>query len=50
MTSPPYLMQISSRIHYTAGEISASRAEHGPLTLTANLLYSIFSLTHTDIQ
>lgn len=46
MTSPPYLMQISRRIHYTAWEISTSRAEQGPLTLTDNLLFSIF-FTHT---
>lgn len=44
ITSIPYA-NISSGIHYAAREISTSRAEQGPLTLTANLLYSIFSLT-----
>lgn len=45
MTSPPYLMQISSQIHYGARQMSRSRAKPGPLTLTAHLFYHRFSLT-----
>lgn len=47
MTSPPYLMQISSRIHYTARAISTSRAEQGPLTLTPNLSYTVYFHSHS---
>lgn len=48
MTSPPYLMQISSQIHYGARQMSRSRAKPGPLTLTAHLFYCRFSLTQWE--